>query len=87
MSYRQRYKPLIAAVIERVGTDDIKVVRRALIEARPGETRRFSWPYKVWCDEINRQLELGKYAVPKIEPRPSMETPQHEPLPGQQELF
>ena len=54
-TWRNHCAPLIAEVIKRVGKDDPKALRKALREAYPnGE---FSMhPYKIWRDEIRRQL-------------------------------
>jgi hypothetical protein len=54
-TWRNHCAPIIAEVIERVGTDDPKALRKALLEAYPyGE--RSMHPYKIWRDEIRRQL-------------------------------
>ena len=54
-TWRDRARPIIASVIEEVGTDDIKALRKALREAYPFGPRKY-WPYKVWLSEIARQL-------------------------------
>jgi len=56
-SWRERSAPIIAGVFADVGTDDMKKLRRALSDAYPYGEKKF-WPYKVWCDEIRRQLGL-----------------------------
>lgn len=50
--------PRIAVVIEKHAGQDEKVVRQALREAwdKAGMGSRTMHPYKVWCDEIRRQL-------------------------------
>lgn len=53
--WRRRAAPVIAAVVEQHQGEDEQVVRAALREAYPfGE--RSMWPYKVWLDEIRKQL-------------------------------
>jgi hypothetical protein len=54
-TWRDHCRPIIAAVIQRVGTEDRKALKLALREAYPyGE--RSMHPYKVWLSEIRRQL-------------------------------
>ena len=54
-TWRNDCAPIIAEVIKRVGTEDPKALRKALLEAYPyGE--RSMHPYKIWRDEIRRQL-------------------------------
>ncbi len=54
-SWRDAAAPIIARVIAAVGRDDEKALRRALHDAYPFGQRHY-WPYKVWCDEVRRQL-------------------------------
>jgi hypothetical protein len=54
-TWRTHAAPVIREVIERVGTDDPKALRKALRDAYPYGERKY-WPYKVWLDEIRRQL-------------------------------
>ena len=69
ITWRQSAGPKIARVIERVGTEDMKALWKALRAAYPyGECKY--WPYKVWLDEIRRQLALGRYAPIPVEPGP-----------------
>lgn len=62
MTWREYAAPIIADVIERVGREDVKALRRALREAYPFGERSF-WPYKVWCDEIRLQRDGRKPAT------------------------
>lgn len=56
-TWREHCSPIITEVIQRVGTEDMKALRKALRDAYPyGEKRYF--PYKTWCSEIRRQLKL-----------------------------
>jgi len=55
MTWRDKARPLIAAVIDQVGTDDLPRLRRALREAFPFGAREYH-PYKIWLDEIRVQL-------------------------------
>ena len=79
MSWREHARPIIAAVIDRVGTDDMKALRAALKEAYPYGPRRY-YPYKTWCHEIRVQLGLVKMASRQREKA-------KQPCEGQQELF
>jgi hypothetical protein len=54
-TWRNAAAPIIARVIREVGTDNLPALRRALREAYPWGEKRMR-PYKVWCDEIRRQL-------------------------------
>lgn len=76
-SWRDGCRPIIAKVIAAVGTEDRKALRAALREAYPYGQRRY-WPYKIWCDEIRRQLG---------DKRPLGEREPIKPIPGQKELF
>lgn len=78
MSYwRKIAAPIIARVIEQTGREDERALRKALREAYPfGE--RSMHPYKIWRDEIRRQLEGRQHNCP---PRPDPVAP------GQTTLF
>lgn len=56
MSWRDRAKPIITEVLERVKESPRKEQKKALREAYPFGERKF-WPYKVWLSEIKRQRE------------------------------
>lgn len=68
-TWRDSAGPKIAAVIAAVGTEDMKELRKALREAYPYGERKY-WPYKVWLDEINRQLVMGRYRPAPAVPGP-----------------
>lgn len=54
-TWRDQAAPIISDVIRRVGREDKKSLRNALREAYPfGE--RSMYPYKVWRDEVRRQV-------------------------------
>lgn len=55
MTYRDRWRPIIAKVIAENPEADQKVLRAALRAAWPKRELRSGWPYKVWLDEIARQ--------------------------------
>ncbi len=57
MTWREQCRPIIAEVIKTVGLDDMKVLRKALRDAYPYGERKM-WPYKVWCSEIRKQMEI-----------------------------
>lgn len=54
-TWRDHCAPIIAEVIQRVGTEDPSALRKALLEAYPYGQRSLH-PYKIWRDEIRRQL-------------------------------
>lgn len=66
MSWREHATPIIRRVIAETGTDDEKALRKALREAYPFGERQYH-PYKIWCDEVRRQLH--KPRGPKPDPR------------------
>jgi hypothetical protein len=53
--WRKIAAPIIAKVIQEVGTEDERALKRALREAYPFGQRSL-WPYKVWRHEVRRQL-------------------------------
>ncbi len=59
MTWRDRAKPIIRDVIHEVGRKDMKKLRAALRDAYPFGERALH-PYKIWCDEIKRQLGTRK---------------------------
>lgn len=77
-TWRNAAAPIIARTIKQVGTDDMPALRRALREAYPWGERRLH-PYKIWCDEIRRQLAVGSGARHCRRPEPV--------APGQIDLF
>lgn len=56
-TWRDAAIPIIAAVIKAHCTDDLKGLRKALRCAYPWGPKEHH-PYKIWCDEIRRQLGL-----------------------------
>jgi hypothetical protein len=64
LTWRERAAPIISRVISEVGTTDMKILRSKLREAYPFGLREY-YPYKTWCDEINRQLISEKVKAPK----------------------
>ena len=54
-TWRDKARPIIAQVIEEVGTEDERALRNALREAYPFGLREYH-PYKIWCHEIRVQL-------------------------------
>jgi DNA-binding NarL/FixJ family response regulator len=47
---------VIADVVKNIGLSDHKALRKALRDAYPFGERKYS-PYKIWCDEVNRQTK------------------------------
>jgi hypothetical protein len=57
--WRRAAEPIIKRVIlENTAAGDEKALAKALREAYPFGPREH-YPYKVWCDEINKQLGKG----------------------------
>lgn len=54
-TWRDIAQPIIKEVIEREGRHDLRKLRKALRDAYPFSERRLH-PYKVWCDEVRRQV-------------------------------
>jgi hypothetical protein len=61
-TWRDDCRPIIAEVIQRVGTTDPRALRAALLEAYPYGQRSMH-PYKIWRDEIRRQLSPPATAI------------------------
>ncbi len=58
MTWRDKFRPIIAAVIAENAGKPEKELRAALRAAWPANEPRLHWPYKVYLDEI--ALQLGK---------------------------
>ncbi|AVX92975.1 hypothetical protein PkP19E3_32920 (plasmid) [Pseudomonas koreensis] len=66
MSWADAAAPIVGEVIRRVGRKDMRVLRKALVDAYPfGE--RTNTPYKAWLAEVRRQLGHPLNA-PKADP-------------------
>jgi len=61
LTWRERCAPTIAAILQQGEELQLneKAIRKRLREAYPWN-ERLSHPYKIWCDEINRQLGKKK---------------------------
>lgn len=61
MTWRSEAAAVVRRVIAKTGREDMAALRRAIRAAYPfGE--RAHYPYKVWCEEVRRQL--GQAADP-----------------------
>ena len=56
-TWRDHASPIISRVIYEVGRGDMKKLRKALRDAYPFGERKYH-PYKIWCDEVRRQLGI-----------------------------
>lgn len=56
-TWRDQIRPIVAEIIEHYGTEDMKLLRKKLVEHRPGWAEA-SWMLKVWRDEVNDQLGI-----------------------------
>jgi len=81
-TWRQRAASVVADVIARVGTDDVKLAKCELRKAYPFGERKY-YPYQVWLDEVNLQLGLRRPENRAFSRRRKMELP----APGQLTLF
>ena len=54
---RDRYRPIIARVLDETRGGTESEIRKALRDAFPSGERAY-WPYKVWLDEI--RVQRGK---------------------------
>lgn len=66
MTWRERARPIIAAVIERVGRADEKRLRRELAAAYPWGAKE-NHPYKAWLAEVGEQLSAHHNDRPRVE--------------------
>ena len=57
MTWRDKARPIIAAVIASHPSADTNSLKRALRKAYPWGPREY-YPYKIWCDEVRVQLGL-----------------------------
>lgn len=62
MTWRDRARPIIAAVLAAHRGEDLKTIRLALREAYPFGPRRMH-PYRIWCDEVRAQLRLKRHKL------------------------
>lgn len=56
-TWRTRAAVIINHVIRETHSTDMHVLKARLRDAYPFGVKNY-WPYKVWCDEVNRQLGL-----------------------------
>lgn len=59
-TWRDIVAPTIARVIREVGTADPKRLSAALRAAYPYGVRKYH-PYRIWCNEIRRQLHPEQF--------------------------
>lgn len=57
LSWREHCAPIIAQVIAEHPDEDVKTIRKALLEAYPYGQKAMH-PYRIWCSEIRKQLGL-----------------------------
>ncbi len=75
MTWRQKARPIIAAVLAMTKGQDERSIRRALREAYPFDEREM-YPYKAWLLEVRAQRRLVPPSV--------RHGRRHSCLPGQQ---
>ena len=54
-TWREACAPIVFKIIQENKDKEYPEIRKALREAYPFGQKKY-WPYKVWLDEINRQL-------------------------------
>ncbi|PQO39367.1 hypothetical protein C5Y96_05800 [Blastopirellula marina] len=70
ITWRDRYRPLIGDIIGKLGTEDMRSVRRALRLAFPGPRAYFC--LRIWRDECRVQLGLKVKKPPRnLRPDPN----------------
>lgn len=81
MTWRDKARPIISAVIAKYGRENMPLIRKALHGAYPWNPD-LSWPRKAWNAEIRAQLAGPKTRtyVPRPRKRPAT-------APGQGELL
>lgn len=72
MSWRDRARPIVDRVLQENHGKSEKEIRTALREAYPFGTKQHH-PYKIWLDEIDRQMHPRNHLKPfsTIEPNPN----------------
>jgi hypothetical protein len=55
-TWRDKFRPIIAALLDAHAGDDAATLQRALRDAWPAREPRMHWPYRIWRDEIARQV-------------------------------
>lgn len=68
-SWRDRFRPIIAAALKATGGKCDKCIRKALKDAYPLSERE-NYPYQVWLDEIKVQRGTKVY---KRKPAPTVD--------------
>ena len=63
-TWRDIARPIIADVINRVGVEDEKALKKALFDAYPFGERQYH-PYKIWLDEIKIQRGFKTFGIRK----------------------
>lgn len=63
-TWRDRFRPLVADLIEKLGDLPVDEKRKALRGSCPSTFRGYH-PYKIWCDEVKVQLRLKVNAKDK----------------------
>lgn len=69
-TWRDRARPIIAAVLSDLQGEPERVIRKALREAYPFGPRQYH-PYKIWCDEIKIQMGTKQTKAKAVEVYPN----------------
>lgn len=63
MTWRDKFRPIIAQVLKEHAGEEDKEIRRALRAVWSERREQRSWPYRIWLDEIAAQR--GRRTRPK----------------------
>lgn len=63
ITWRQGAAPIIHKVLTENAGKTEKEIRKALRDAYPYGPRKMH-PYKIWCDEVNKQLKTNRSKNP-----------------------
>ena len=56
MKWREQIRPIVNSVVNHYGVKDAKVLRKALLVARPDYVRTTSHMAKIWREEVKRAI-------------------------------
>lgn len=66
ITWRKDAAPIIHKVLTENAGKTEKEIRKALRDAYPYGPRKMH-PYRIWCDEVNKQMEIKKSKNPAAE--------------------
>ena len=57
--WRTESRKVILSIMAAIGTKDMVLLKREISKAYPFGDRKY-FPYKIWCDEVRKQLGIPK---------------------------